>query len=577
MGKYIHLFSAATDFNAAYKGDTYNEPWVSLTEEGEKVNYNKSEEEKLKQTYLTFNVLSDGDITWSKLTGSPSKSIQYRKNGGEWTSITSNTGTSAPKITVTSGDTIEFKGDNTSYASQTYYFSRFGGTANFNVKGNIMSLINSTSFSGLTELSGSNNFIGLFNGCTTVIDASKLLLPSTNVPAYGYYGMFAGCTSLTLGPELPATTLNGYCYQRMFSGCTSMISGPSTIGSSDTVVPVSGCSGMFNNCSSLEKAPELPATTLSVASYEYMFQACTSLTTAPEIHATTLPTYAVRNMFSSCKSLTKAPGSIGISSSVLGNACCWNMFYGCENLTAAPMLPATEIGSSAYTQMFMNCTKLTSVPALPVTNLSDRCYQGMFRGCTSLTTAPALPATTLASYCYDEMFRDCTSLTSAPEFAEITLVEGCYFGMFSGCTSLVTAPELPATALAKQCYYYMFANCMSLTSAPAVLPGTDFSNAQDCYGYMFAGCTSLTTAPELPAQTVTKSAYEYMFQNCTNLNYIKCLATGNNIGPNYTSSPCYQWVANAGAPTGTFVKAASMTAWQRNNSGVPAGWTIQDA
>ena len=34
--------------------------------------------------------------------------------------------------------------------------------------------------------------------------------------------MFQGCTSLTQAPELPATTLASYCYYSMFSGCTSL-------------------------------------------------------------------------------------------------------------------------------------------------------------------------------------------------------------------------------------------------------------------------------------------------------------------------------------------------------------------
>ena len=34
--------------------------------------------------------------------------------------------------------------------------------------------------------------------------------------------MFNGCTSLTTAPELPATTLAEYCYRYMFNGCTSL-------------------------------------------------------------------------------------------------------------------------------------------------------------------------------------------------------------------------------------------------------------------------------------------------------------------------------------------------------------------
>ena len=62
--------------------------------------------------------------------------------------------------------------------------------------------------------------------------------------------LFNGCTVLTSAPELPATKLANDCYYYMFFGCTS-----------------------------LEKAPELKATTLAYHCYESMFEACTKLST----------------------------------------------------------------------------------------------------------------------------------------------------------------------------------------------------------------------------------------------------------------------------------------------------------
>lgn len=41
MGKYLHKFNAEEDFNAAYNGEDYIEPWVSYTDESDRVNYNK--------------------------------------------------------------------------------------------------------------------------------------------------------------------------------------------------------------------------------------------------------------------------------------------------------------------------------------------------------------------------------------------------------------------------------------------------------------------------------------------------------------------------------------------------------
>ena len=58
--------------------------------------------------------------------------------------------------------------------------------------------------------------------------------------------MFNNCTSLTTAPELPATTLNTNCYSYMFNGCTSlkrikMNASAGSIGEN-----------MFNGCTSLE-------------------------------------------------------------------------------------------------------------------------------------------------------------------------------------------------------------------------------------------------------------------------------------------------------------------------------------
>ena len=59
--------------------------------------------------------------------------------------------------------------------------------------------------------------------------------------------------------------------------------------------------------------------------------------------------------------------------------------------------------------------------------------------------------------------------------------------------------------------------------------------------------------------------------NCESLNYIKCLATDISA-TNCTNG----WVSGVAA-TGTFVKASSMTSWTTGTSGIPTGWTVQNA
>ena len=165
-------------------------------------------------------------------------------------------------------------------------------------------------------------------------------------------------------------------------------------------------------------------------------------------------------LFARCTSLTKAPE---LPATKLTDECYEGMFYGCTSLTKAPKLPATTLAFRCYRFMFYGCTSLTTAPELPATTLAFLCYRRMFYGCTSLTKAPELPATTLDKYCYESMFYGCTSLTKVPELPATILEEGCYKEMFDGCTSLTKVPELPATELEPFCYMRMFKGCVRLS------------------------------------------------------------------------------------------------------------------
>ena len=208
---------------------------------------------------------------------------------------------------------------------------------------------------------------------------------------------------------------------------------------------------LFENCSVLTSAPELPATTLATDCYYEMFYGCKSLTSAPKLPATTL-----------------------------ANSCYGSMFRYCRNLTSAPELPATTLANYCYKGMFSVCTKLTSAPELPATTLANSCYYGMFSNCTSLTSAPKLPATTLANYCYQNMFVDCTNLTSAPELPATTLSNFCYQNMFYGCKNLTSATELPATTLAVYCYQGMFYNCTKLSTVTMLASDSEITSKSNC-------------------------------------------------------------------------------------------------
>ena len=91
--------------------------------------------------------------------------------------------------------------------------------------------------------------------------------------------------------------------------------------------------------------------------------------------------YAFNWMFSNCTSLTKAPA---LPATRLAEYCYECMFYRASSLTKAPELPATTLVDSCYSNMFNGAFSLTKAPELPATTLANNCYQSMFYGCQSL-------------------------------------------------------------------------------------------------------------------------------------------------------------------------------------------------
>ena len=382
MENYIHLFETQTDFENKYYGEEYVEPWLSLTDETNKVSYNKSERELLKEQPLTFEIIGDGNIYWKASDSAHTKTLQYKLNDGEWTEITSATGSAVPSISVVSGDTVQFIGYNETQILENNSFS--GTTCQFKVKGNIMSLFDGDLYKTLKLTEGSYNFAYLFSWCKNLVSAKDLILPS-EVTQGCYLFLFQGCTYLVETPILPAKVMAHGCYCEMFEGCTH-----------------------------LEKAPELPSTTLADTCYVMMFAYCYSLKKAPKLPATTL-----------------------------ASECYMGMFYNCKSLTTAPELPATTLTLACYASMFAECLGLTTAPELPATTLTERCYLQMFRKCTSLIQAPELPAETLTDSCYYEMFSGCTNLNYIKCLATDISASRCTNGWVQGVASTGTFVRNP--------------------------------------------------------------------------------------------------------------------------------------
>jgi len=122
----------------------------------------------------------------------------------------------------------------------------------------------------------------------------------------GRYAVGGCINSLLFGDNYQnsaLTTNNSTCFAYLFSDSINLVDASDLIMSATVA---NNCyRNMFEGCTSLTTAPELPATTLVSSCYNGMFQGCTSLTTAPELPATTLVSSCYRNMFYNCRNVSE--------------------------------------------------------------------------------------------------------------------------------------------------------------------------------------------------------------------------------------------------------------------------------
>ena len=475
---------------------------------------------------LTFKIISDGNINWLATAVEGIKTIQYKKNDEEWTSLTSTV--SGATIPVVAGDTVLFKGDNEGYnvkVGTSWKRTTFmGSTCDYIAEGNIMSLLSSTNFENLDSIPYDYCFLNLFRE-TNVTDVKNLYFPATSL---------VGST----------------CYAQMFWACTKLKNSVRFLPALS--IPTSGYQAMFKNCSSLKNCPEIFAESMGTKGMSSMFEGCSSLEEAPSVLKIKAVSKSGYNLtFAYTYNLKKAPKLLMTS---VENSGCTGMF-GCSGIEEAPYFELESLGEKALFQMFGGCRQLKVPPILNATTLSKECYASMFQAiihdgnvycCENLVTAPELPAVVLAESCYERMFSACLNLKQIT-LPATTLAKNCYNQMFAGCESIESV-ELPATVLAEGCYEKMFTY---ITDG-----GVDYK------------CKNLKSIT-LPASTLVKDCYKYMFNGCNNLSNITCLAT------DISAQDCtYNWVTGV-ASKGTFIKEEDVE-WTAGENGIPEGWKVID-
>ena len=365
--KYGHIFETVDEQNAYIFSKDYIEPFVGVVrQDGENsiASYNRFYDtditDDLYDIPLTAGIIVGGNFTIRSSHSALTKTIEYKKNDGSWTSINITTATTT--ISVVAGDKLSFRGNNGTYSAGNLdgenthcAFGRYdsGTTCHFILYGNIMSLIDKTNFANLTQFTETYTFQSLFWADYGLKDASGLVLPATVLTLNCYTGMFSGVQFKYPPKVLPATIVAPAAYNSMFAWNWNLIEPPKI---EARIVQQWACSGMFNGCTAMRKAPELLISVAGEHGCQSMFQ---------NTPIERFPNFGIM--------------------SFNGAEVCNSMFKGCSAMTSFPSeLPATELTSYCYSGMFIGCSGLEKAPALIAIDPVDHAYNNMFSGCTKL-------------------------------------------------------------------------------------------------------------------------------------------------------------------------------------------------
>ena len=132
------------------------------------------------------------------------------------------TSTTGITVTIPANGKLYLKATADAWGASTYSSNSIKCSGNYNIGGNIMSLLYGDNHQEYTSFSSKFNLCRLFYNNTNLVNAENLILPATTLTESCYYRMFYNCSALTTAPALPATTLVSNCYNNMFGDCTNL-------------------------------------------------------------------------------------------------------------------------------------------------------------------------------------------------------------------------------------------------------------------------------------------------------------------------------------------------------------------
>ena len=370
---------------------------------------------------------------------------------------------------------------------------------------------------------------------------------------FSFYRLFQYCTSLTKAPVLPATTLAGSCYYDMFGGCESLTKAPELPA---TTLAVSCYNGIFYNCYSLTESPVLPATTLADDCYGYMFSGCSSLN---KVRCQMPSSYSSSQISSYANNWLRGVSSTGTfytnadanwPSGVSGIPTSWTRVNeeAKDDITKPLTFKATQDNSSVTLE------KIGS----PVGSFQTSRDGGNTWEDYTLGRKITLNTDDEVSFRAKADRTSAQNNYNAFHFEMTGKIEAWHNVM-----SMIRTNDFATYNTAfERSFYVLFRVCTSLTKAPA-LPATTL--AVGCYESMFIGCESLKKAPVLPATTLAPSCYRSMFSGCQSLNEVRVSATTT------VTDALKNWLKDVSA-TGDFYCNPNATIFPSGISGIPSGW-----
>ena len=229
----------------------------------------RKQEEEMNIRAVCFKADGEQTVAITKVGSAPKITMQYSYDGVNWDAwdLSALPFGGSTKVYVRGVNNAKFATNGT---SNTF---TFGTDSYVYVSGIAEALLNGEN--EVPQYSTPYTFKMLFKDQIALREADRLRFEAMSNSESCYQSMFNGCSNLLSAPELPATKLGYSPYRSMFYGCTSLIKAPSIL-PAITVGPWA-YAYMFNGCTSLVNAPELPAETLNNSCYSNMFNGCTSL------------------------------------------------------------------------------------------------------------------------------------------------------------------------------------------------------------------------------------------------------------------------------------------------------------